>query len=106
MTAEIERKNHRTQRKMTLIDMLVVVGLCAASFFAGMRTSDRYHDEEAKRVTYEVRLAQARMKAGDFAPYIAPPQKKKRMPIGQPFLDKLKTNGRATQQISKSKQIS
>lgn len=90
---------------MDVIDIVVVVGLCSACFFAGLRTSDRYHEEQNRQVSYEVRLAQARITAKDYAPYVAPP-KKKRMPIGQPFLDKLKANGRATQQISKSKQIS
>lgn len=91
---------------MDIFDMVVVVGLCAACFIAGLRTSDRYHEEESRRVNYEVRLAQARMKSNDYAAYVAPPAKRRRMPIGQPFLDKLKSNGRATQQISKSKEIS
>ena len=91
---------------MNIIDMIVEVGLYAACFVAGMRTSDRYHEEQRRQIEYEVRLAQARMKAKDFAPYVAPPAKRRRMPIGQPFLDKLKSNGRATQQISKSKEIS
>lgn len=91
---------------MDIINMIVVVGLCGASFFAGIHVSDRYHEEQRRQIEYEVRLAQARMKAKDFAPYVAPPTKIRRMPIGQPFLDKLKSNGRATQQISKSKEIS
>lgn len=85
--------------------MIVVVGLCGASFFAGVRTSDRYHEEQRRQVEYEIRLAQARMKAKDYAVYVKPVERK-RMPIGQPFFDRLKKNGRATQQISKSKQIS
>lgn len=90
---------------MDIINMIVEVGLYAACFIAGLRTSDRYHDEQRRQVEYEVRLAQARMKAKDYAPYVKPVERK-RMPIGQPFFDRLKKNGRATQQINRSKEIS
>lgn len=90
---------------MDIIDMIVEAGLYAACFIAGMRTSDRYHEEQRRQIEYEVRLAQARMKAKDYAAYVKPVERK-RMPIGQPFFDRLKNNGRATQQINKSKEIS
>lgn len=90
---------------MDIIDIVVIAGLCCACFYAGLRTSDKYHEEERRQVEYQARLTQARIRSKDYNVYVRPVERK-RMPIGQPFFDRLKKNGRATQQISKSKQIS
>ena len=90
---------------MDIVDMIVIVGLCSACFVAGLHTSDRYHEEQRRQIDYQVRLAQARIRTKDYNVYVKPVERK-RMPIGQPFLDRLKKNGRATQQINSSKQIS
>ena len=90
---------------MQILDNFLIIAIHALCFWAGVKMADRYHDQEQRRVDYEVRLAQARMRANDYAVYVAPPEKKKRMPIGQPFADRLKANGRATQQISPEKPI-
>ena len=89
---------------MQILDNLIIVGLHIACFWAGICLADRYHRQEKQQVEYEVRLAQARMQAGDYAVYVAPP-KKKHYPIGQPFLDRMKENGQAVQQINPDKPI-
>lgn len=88
---------------MQILDNLIIICLVALSFFAGVRLADKYHREEKQQVEREVRLAQARMLANDYAPYVAPV---KRMPIGARFEERLRTNKRATQQISPEKPIS
>ena len=89
---------------MQILDNLIIVGLHIACFWAGVCLSDRYHREQRQQVDYEVRLAQARMSAGDYAAYVAPPYRK-RSPIGQPFFDRMKSNGQAVQQINTDKPI-
>ena len=86
---------------MQILDNLIIVAIHVLCFWAGMHISDKYHREQEAKVDYEVRLAQARIQANDYSVYVP----RKRMPIGQPFLDRLKTNGHATQHISPEKTI-
>lgn len=76
-----------------LIDYILVLLLSAASFYAGKRVSDSYNQTVIEELRYQIRVSAAQHGVG----YIAPP---KRVPIGQPFMDKLKQNGRATQKIT------
>lgn len=88
---------------MQILDNFIIIALHFACFWAGVRLADRYHREEKQQIDYEVRLAQARMGAKDYAVYVAPPKKKAM--IGQPFMDRLNKTGRATQQINSDKPI-
>ena len=92
---------------MNILDNFLIIAIHVLCFYAGMRISDKYHEQERQRVETEVRLANARFHANDYAVYVPPaPVKQKRMPIGQPFMDRVKQNGRATQQITSDKPIS
>ena len=91
---------------MNILDNFLIIAIHVICFYAGMKISDKYHREEQQRVDYELRLMQARLRANDYAVYVPQrPIKTKRMPIGAPFEDRLKTEGRATQQISPTKPI-
>lgn len=85
---------------MNLLDNIIILLLIVSSFIAGKRISDSYHERQIAELEYQLRLFAAEKGVG----YIAPPIKKKFVPIGQPFMDKLKENGRATQQIRPSQQ--
>lgn len=92
---------------MNILDNFLIIAIHVLCFYAGMRISDKYHERERQRVETEVRLANARFHANDYAVYVPPaPPKPKRCPIGQPFADRLAQNKRATQQISADKPIS
>lgn len=81
---------------MRIIDNIVILLLIVLAFIAGKRISDSYHNDQIRELEYQLRLLAAEKGIG----YVAPPVKKKFVPIGQPFMDRLKENGRATQQIS------
>lgn len=85
---------------MQVVLCAIVVLLAAGSFYAGMRTSDRYHFMREESVDYALRSQYARLKAGvdadsSPAPYVP------RQPIGAPFMDRLSKHGRAIQSIRK-----
>lgn len=80
---------------MQIVDNLIILILIAASFFAGKKISDSYNASQIQELQYQLRLYAARDGVG----YVAPPVKKKLVPIGQPFMDKLKENGHATQSL-------
>ena len=82
---------------MQILDNIIILSLPVIAFIAGKIISDRYNDKIISELQYQLRLNAAKQGVG----YVAPPVKKK-VPIGQPFMDKLKENGRATQQISQS----
>lgn len=82
---------------MQIVDNIVIILLIVLSFFAGKRISDNYHRQQLDEMEYQLRLSAAEKGVG----YVAPPPRK-RMPIGQPFMDRLKENGRATQRLSRS----
>lgn len=76
---------------------LFLILFCLA-FYAGKKVADGYYEKMIAEMQYQLRLTAAQNGVG----YVASPPAKKRVPIGQPFMDKLKQNGRATQQISPS----
>ena len=80
---------------MQIVDNIVILLLPVIAFIAGKKLSDYYHEKFESELQYMLRLNAAQRGIG----YVAPPVKK-RVPIGQPFMDKLKENGRATQQIN------
>jgi len=80
---------------MLTIEALIALILIVLSFSAGKIISDRYNDRIISELQYQIRLDAASKGVG----YVAPPARKQRVPIGQPFMDRLKENGRAVQQI-------
>ena len=80
---------------MQILDNIIILALPVIAFFVGKWISDRYNEARIKELEYVIRLKSAENGVG----YIPAPQVKHRMPIGQPFMDKLKENGRATQKI-------
>ena len=80
---------------MQIIDNIIILLLPILAFFAGKKISDNYHDRVIQELTYQLRLNAAEKGVG----YVAPPVKKKYVPIGQPFMDRLKENGHATQTL-------
>ena len=80
---------------MQIIDNILILLLAAVSFLAGKRISDSYHSEMLENLQYQLRLQAAQKGVG----YVAPPRRK-HVPIGQDFMDRLKENGRAIQAIN------
>lgn len=80
---------------MQIIDNILILLLPVLAFIAGKKISDHYHENIIQHLEYQLRLNAARDGVG----YVAPPVKKKFVPIGQPFMDKLKENGHATQSL-------
>jgi len=83
---------------MQILDNIIILALPMIAFFVGKHISDTYNASQIQQLEYQLRLSAAERGVG----YVAPPQKK-RVPIGQPFMDRLKENGRAVQQISPNK---
>lgn len=83
---------------MQIIDNIIILLLPVIAFFAGKRISDNYHQSIIDNLTYQLRLYGAEKGIG----YVAPPVRRKYMPIGQDFMDRLKENGRATQSLRNS----
>ena len=79
---------------MQILDNLIILILPVLAFLAGKKISDHYNADRILDLQYQLRLLSAQKGVG----YIAPPAKK-RAPIGQPFMDMLKSNGRATQKL-------
>lgn len=80
---------------MQILDNIIILLLPVLTFIAGKKISDSYHENIIQHLEYQLRLNAARDGVG----YVAPPVKKKLVPIGQPFMDKLKENGHATQSL-------
>lgn len=80
---------------MQMLDNFIILTLIVLAFIAGKKISDGYHDRQISELEYQLRLYAAERGVG----YVAPPARKKFVPIGQPFMDKLKENGRATQSL-------
>ena len=83
---------------MQILDNLIILLLPVIAFFVGKKTSDRYNADIISELEYQLRLNAAQKGVG----YVAPPEKKRYVPIGQPFMDKLKETGRATQKFTPS----
>ena len=86
---------------MNILDNVIILVLIVGAYLFGMRTADRYHEKAEAEKNYALRLQQYREISQSNASYVAPPAK--RVPIGQPFMDKLKSNGRAVAQINTPK---
>ena len=78
-----------------MLDNLIILLLIVLAFIAGKKTSDSYNHEMIDYLTYQLRLNSAEKTVG----YVAPLQRKKVVPIGQPFMDRLKEHGHATQTL-------
>ena len=83
---------------MQLVDNIIILLLIVLAFIAGKKISDSYHSEQIEYLVYQLRLNSAEKGVG----YVAPPTRKKVVPIGQPFMDRLKENGHATQALRNS----
>jgi len=83
---------------MQIVDNVIILLLPILAFWAGKHISDRYHEGIIDELRYSLRLNAAERGVG----YVAPPAKRQRVPIGQPFMDKLKETGRAVQQIDRT----
>ena len=81
---------------MQLLDNFIILALIAAAFFGGKKMSDSYHRTIISELQYQLRLSAAEKGMG----YVAPPVK--RVQLGQPFMDRLKENKRAVQQLNKN----
>ena len=80
---------------MQILDNLIILSLPVLAFFAGMKLSDKYYEKIVSELQYQTKLNAAKEGVG----YVAPPVK--RVPIGQPFMDRLKETGKAVQQLKK-----
>ena len=79
---------------MQIIDNVVILALIVLAFIAGKLTSDRYHEKLLAHHEYTERLMASQNGVG----YVALPEQRKSH-IGQPFMDRLKENGHATQAL-------
>ena len=80
---------------MKMLDNVIILLLIVGAFLIGRYISDKYNSQIIDELRYQLRLLSAQHGTG----YVAPPVKKKIIPIGQQFMDKLKENGRAIQKI-------
>ena len=80
---------------MQILDNIIILLLPVVAFIAGKKISDSYHEMVVSELRYQLQLLAAQKGVG----YIAPPARRK-VPIGQQFMDRLKENGRATQIIN------
>ena len=77
---------------MQILNNIIILSLPVLAFIAGKHISDVYHEKIISIYDYHLRLLSAEKGVG----YVAPPK----VPIGQPFMDKLHKEGRAVQQIN------
>ena len=82
---------------MEIVIHILILLLAFLSFLGGKTISDSYNRAQIQELEYQLRLMAAQKGIG----FVAPPQKNRRMPIGQPFMDKLHETGRATTKIEK-----
>ena len=85
---------------MQIIDNIIILLLLVIAFYVGKKTADTYSRERIADLEYRLQLNAVEKGIG----YV--PQSVRRAPIGQPFMDRLKANGRATQRLDNSKQSS
>ena len=81
---------------MQILDNLLIIALHVLAFVYGKHIADKYNAARIEELEFQLRLLSAERGVG----YVQPP--KRYMPIGQQFMDRLKTNGRATQKFSPS----
>lgn len=83
---------------MQLLDNIIILLLPVISFVMGKRVADKYKQEQIDMLTDEIK----RLSFMNGVGYLSQPQPvKKYVPIGQPFLDKLRDNGRAVQKLDR-----
>ena len=80
---------------MQILDNVIILILIVLAFIAGKLISDRYNERIIEYLQYVIRCYAGEKGVG----FVAFPVKKKSFPIGQPFMDKLKENGHATQTL-------
>ena len=81
---------------MQIIDNLIILSLIVIAFIAGLKVAGHYYSQMVSMHEYTEKIMASEKGFG----YIAHPGK--HMPIGENFMDRLKTNGRATQVLRKS----
>lgn len=79
---------------MNILDNFIIISLIVLAFIAGTKVAGHYYERILEEERYANKILAAK---GGFG-YVAPPEKK-HVPIGQPFMDKLKETGRATQAL-------
>ncbi len=79
---------------MQILDNIIILMLPVLAFIAGKKLSDSYNDKIIAELEFQLRVESAQKGVG----YVAPPKRK--MPIGQLFMDRLKETGHAVQQIN------
>ena len=84
---------------MQIIDNIIILLLVIGAFLGGICISNYYHRVIESHLDYALKILSTEKGLG----YIAPPEAKKVVPIGQPFMDKLKEHGRATQALRSAK---
>lgn len=84
---------------MQILDNIIILTLPVLAFIAGKKIADRYNANIIEELRYLLRLNAAQHGVG----YVAPPQKARRVTVGQPFMDRLKETGHAVQQFSPEK---
>jgi len=85
---------------MNILDNLIIISLIVASFCSGMYVANKYNRKIQAQNDYANKILSAQGGLG----YIAPPQtERKKVPIGQPFMDKLSEQGRAVQALNTSR---
>lgn len=82
---------------MQILDNVIIIGLIVLAFIAGLKLAGHYYERLMEEERYANKILAVKGGYG----YIAPPEKR-HVPIGQPFMDKLKENGRATQALRSS----
>lgn len=80
---------------MIILYGAIILLLLVGAFAAGKVIADRYHERIEAEYEYMIKVIAAERGVG----YIAPPERKPQNHIGQPFMDRLRETGRATQAI-------
>lgn len=86
-----------------LVYVFAALFISAASFFCGVRLSDRYHEQKEREIRNALQKQFVRLKAGvdsddPVQPYVAPEPEKK-YSVSHEFIRRLRTNGSATEAV-------
>lgn len=80
---------------MQILDSVIILALLVLAFIAGLKLAGHYYTQVIAEIEYASKIL-----AGDKGlGYIAPPAHKEVVPIGQEFMDRLRTHGHATQAL-------
>ena len=80
---------------MNIVDNVIILALIMGAFLFGRYIADRYNTQTIDELRYQLRLLSAQHGTG----YVAPPSTRRRVSIGQPFMDKLRETGKAVQRL-------